>query len=77
MRRSWPVARLISFTSSKNVNISRKSFSTVIVKQSSGMKDEYGTMDSSGNSFIFKNFQLESGKILQEAEVCCNDVFEQ
>lgn len=35
----------------------------------SGMKDEYGTMDSSGEMFKTINFQLESGQVLPEAEV--------
>lgn len=34
------------------------------------MKDEYGDMDSSGETFIIKNFQLESGEVLAEAHVC-------
>lgn len=33
------------------------------------MKDEYGEMDCSGETFIAKNFVLESGYILPEAHV--------
>ena len=34
------------------------------------MKDEYGEMDCSGETFIAKNFVLESGEVLPEAHVC-------
>jgi hypothetical protein len=34
------------------------------------MKDEYGDMDSSGDTYVIKNFQLESGEVLPEAQVC-------
>ena len=34
-----------------------------------GMRDEYGIMDSSGETYIAKNFQLESGHVLPEAHV--------
>ena len=33
------------------------------------MKDEYGDMDCSGETFITKNFELESGHVLSEAHV--------
>ena len=33
------------------------------------MKDEYGNMDSSGETFVAKNFVLESGQVLKEAHV--------
>lgn len=33
------------------------------------MKDEYGDMDCSGETFIAKNFMLESGYTLPEAHV--------
>jgi hypothetical protein len=33
------------------------------------MKDEYGDMDCSGETFIAKNFELESGHVLSEAHV--------
>ena len=33
------------------------------------MKDEYGEMDCSGETFIAKNFVLESGYVLPEAHV--------
>ena len=33
------------------------------------MKDEYGDMDCSGETFIAKNFALESGEVLLEAHV--------
>jgi homoserine acetyltransferase len=33
-----------------------------------GMQDEYGTMDSSGETFAVKNFELESGHVLPEAQ---------
>jgi len=39
------------------------------------MKDEYGVMDSSGSSYTIKDFQLESGQVLQEAEVCADQFF--
>eukprot|EP00596_Hydrurales_sp_CCMP1899_P007200 CAMPEP_0119037556 /NCGR_PEP_ID=MMETSP1177-20130426/5989_1 /TAXON_ID=2985 /ORGANISM="Ochromonas sp, Strain CCMP1899" /LENGTH=374 /DNA_ID=CAMNT_0006999001 /DNA_START=312 /DNA_END=1436 /DNA_ORIENTATION=- len=32
------------------------------------MKDEYGDMDSSGDTYVIKNFQLESGEVLPEAQ---------
>jgi hypothetical protein len=35
----------------------------------SSMKDEYGNMDSSGETFVAKNFVLESGQVLKEAHV--------
>lgn len=47
---------------SRNMS-SLKSTSTV-------MKDEYGEMDSSGETFMAKNFVLESGETLKEAHVC-------
>ena len=33
------------------------------------MKDEYGDMDCSGETFVAKNFVLESGEVLLEAHV--------
>ena len=33
------------------------------------MKDEYGEMDCSGETYIAKNFVLESGYVLPEAHV--------
>lgn len=37
----------------------------------SDMKDEYGNMDSSGQTFVALNFVLETGRnVLNEAEVC-------
>jgi hypothetical protein len=38
----------------------------------SDMKDEYGTMDSSGETYVAHNFVLESGKVLKEAHVSMN-----
>lgn len=35
------------------------------------MKDDYGDMDCSGQTFIAKNFILESGVVLCEAQVSC------
>lgn len=35
----------------------------------SEMKDEYGDMDSSGETYIAKDFRLESGHVLPEAHV--------
>jgi hypothetical protein len=43
---------------------------TPIKPEKPNMKDEYGDMDSSGETFIIKNFQLESGEVLAEAHVC-------
>jgi hypothetical protein len=43
---------------------------TPIKPEKPDMKDEYGDMDSSGETFIIKNFQLESGEVLAEAHVC-------
>ena len=44
--------------------------SGIIAPQSSGtMKDEYGTMDSTGETFRLDEFLLESGEILENAEV--------
>jgi hypothetical protein len=37
----------------------------------SDMKDEYGDMDSSGETYMTTNFQLESGQVLKEAHVRC------
>ena len=55
-----------------------QSFSSSSTKQQNTgaigeMKDEYGTMDSSGSSYTIKNFQLENGQVLQEAEVCTHN----
>lgn len=38
----------------------------------SNMKDEYANMDSSGETYITKNFILESGVVLPEAQVRYN-----
>ena len=38
----------------------------------SDMQDEYGTMDSSGHTYIAKNFLLESGQTLKEAHARYN-----
>jgi hypothetical protein len=38
-------------------------------KSNRAMKDEYGTMDSSGDIFSVDNFELESGVILEKAQV--------
>ena len=35
----------------------------------SEMKDEYANMDSSGDTYLTRNFVLESGKVLSEAQV--------
>ena len=35
----------------------------------SDMKDEYGIMDSSGQTFSKKDFMLESGTVMKVAEV--------
>lgn len=35
----------------------------------SDMKDEYGNMDSSGETYVAMNFKLESGQVLKEAHV--------
>ena len=34
-----------------------------------GMRDKYAIMDSSAETYIAKNFQLESGHVLPEAHV--------
>eukprot|EP00941_MAST-03F_sp_MAST-3F-sp1_P005732 g5732.t1 len=33
------------------------------------LKDEYGVMDDSGDTFVAKNFALDSGEVLEEARV--------
>mmetsp|Transcript_3964 Transcript_3964/g.6231 ORF Transcript_3964/g.6231 Transcript_3964/m.6231 type:complete len:403 (-) Transcript_3964:192-1400(-) len=37
---------------------------------SSGMEDEYGVMDASGNIAVLPDFQLECGKTLKSPQVC-------
>jgi hypothetical protein len=35
----------------------------------SRLQDEYGNLDCSGDTYIAKNFKLESGVVLEEAQV--------
>ena len=37
--------------------------------EKTGMEDEYGKMDSSGETYKVSNFLLESGKVLKNVEV--------
>ena len=39
------------------------------IKEKNEMKDEYGDMDCSGETYIAKDFKLESGDVLPEAHV--------
>lgn len=50
----------------------RRGHRTNTSKASGAMKDEYGVMDDSGDTFICTDFQLESGAILKEAQVRYN-----
>jgi hypothetical protein len=46
--------------------------SAASASDSTCMQDEYGDMDSSGNTATIKDFQLECGERLSEAQLCYN-----
>lgn len=47
-------------------------------RHQASMKDEYEEMDSSGSIYAVRNFQLESGVMLKEAQVsrCCRSLLD-
>jgi hypothetical protein len=57
---------------SNSFSIRNRSFQTTkLMNQAvNTMEDEYGKLDSVGETFIAKNFNLESGDTLPEAHVC-------
>jgi homoserine acetyltransferase len=40
-----------------------------LAAEDGGLKDEYGLMDDSGDTFIANDFQLDCGRSLNEAQV--------
>jgi hypothetical protein len=56
--------RITRFIAPRRFRLGLKNFSVA-----KAMQDEYGIMDSSGSTFTLKNFVLESGCVLPEAQV--------
>ena len=54
---------------SVNGDTSPQTILSTPVSPHNDMKDEYGEMDCSGETYIAKNFVLESGYVLPEAHV--------
>lgn len=50
----------------------RRKFHASLVRKNTEMKDEYGKMDDSGETYAVKTFSLESGDVLGNAEIRYN-----
>jgi hypothetical protein len=60
MRKACACQRFLSVVHKRTLHRSAKMPMAQMVS-SDAMKDEYGTMDSSGQSYIARRFTLESG----------------
>ena len=65
-RRLATIANHVSFGKTSGRD---RPVSIHLTSQGGGMKDEYGQMDASGETFTLPRFELESGRILQDVEV--------